>query len=62
MLTKRRLYISDSNIRAAVDTLYTIYSVGSPKPRSQGSLLPALRSERERETLENAGHVAPEQN
>ena len=33
-----------------------------PQPRSQGSLLPALRSERERETLENAGHVTPEQN
>ena len=32
------------------------------QPRSQGSLLPALRSERERETLENAGHVALEQN
>ena len=32
------------------------------QPRSQGSLLPTLRSERERETLENAGHVAPEQN
>ena len=32
------------------------------QPRSQGSLLPALRSERERETLENAGHVAPDQN
>ena len=32
------------------------------QPRSQGSLLPALRSERERETLENAGQVAPEQN
>ena len=30
--------------------------------RSQGSLLPAIWSERERETLENAGHVAPEQN
>ena len=29
------------------------------QPRSQGSLLPALRSERERETLENAGHVSP---
>ena len=32
------------------------------EPRSQASLLPALRSERERETLENAGHMAPEQN
>ena len=32
------------------------------QPRSQGSLLRALRSEREREILENAGHVAPEQN
>ena len=31
------------------------------QPRSQGSLLPAPM-ERERETLENAGHVAPEQN
>ena len=30
-----------------------------PQPRSQGSLLPALRSEREIETLENAGHVSP---
>ena len=32
------------------------------QPRSQGSLLRALRSEREREILENTGHVAPEQN
>ena len=32
------------------------------QPRSQGSFLPALWSERERETLENAGHVVPEQN
>ena len=30
--------------------------------RSRGSPQPALWSERERETLENAGHVAPEQN
>ena len=32
------------------------------QPRSQGSLLPTLQSERERESLENAGHMAPEQN
>ena len=30
------------------------------QPRSQDPLLPVLRSKRE--TLENAGHVAPEQN
>ena len=29
------------------------------QPRSQGSLLLVPRSERERETLENAGHVSP---
>ena len=34
-------------------------STFSFQPRSQGSLLPALRSEREREILENAGHVSP---
>lgn len=28
-------YISDSNIRAAVDTPYTIYSVGAPALPSQ---------------------------
>ena len=33
------------------------------QPRSQDSLLPApMERERERETLENAGHVAPGQN
>ena len=31
------------------------------QPRSQGSLLPPYGA-RERETLENAGHVAPDQN
>ena len=31
------------------------------QPPSQGSLLPPYEA-RERETLENAGHVAPEQN
>ena len=37
----------------------TVSSQASMPPRSQGSLLPALRSKRERETLENAGHVSP---
>ena len=41
----------------------TTKKVDKLQPRSEGSLLPDLRSERkrerERETLENAGHVSP---
>ena len=36
-------------------------SLGKIEPRFQGSLLPAYGA-RERDTLENAGHMAPEQN
>ena len=50
---KRRMYRIQRLIR---------YLISGFQPRSQGSLLLALRSERERESLENAGHVAPEQN
>ena len=42
--------------------LCLLSAVHQAQPRSQGSLLPTLWSERERETLENAGHVGPEQN
>lgn len=37
-------YIPDSNIRAAVDTPYTIYSVGSPALPSQTFYQPPFSS------------------
>ena len=40
-------------------TLYDLYFYGQLQPRSQGPLLPVPWSQRERETLENAGHVSP---
>ena len=43
----------------ALKTWPTTKKVDKLQPRSEGSLLPDLRSERERETLENAGHVSP---